>query len=295
MVKGKRRNGWERAFDIANVLFLGTIGLLALFPFAYVLSLSLSSAADVQRGSLNLVPSHPSFDAYRILFKNPDLATGLLNSIVRTALGTAMTLLATCVAAYPLAQKTLPHRSLYIRLILFTMLFSGGIVPTFLLVRGLGMIDTVWALVVPGMLTGFNVLLVKNFFEALPVSLSESASVEGAGPWTVLFRIYIPLSAPVLATVGLWMAVAHWNGWFDALLYINDDRKQPLQTFLQRVVIENSSMLTDIGGGSVAPGGFTPETVKAATVVITILPMILIYPFVQRFFTKGILLGGVKE
>ncbi|CAN5421625.1 carbohydrate ABC transporter permease [soil metagenome] len=290
-----KRSRWERAFDVANLLFLLLVGLIALYPFAYVLSLSLSSASDVQRRSLNLIPSHVSFEAYRLVFKNPDLATGLANSLLRTVLGTFLTLLVTCVAAYPLAQKNLPHRGLYIKLILFTLLFSGGIVPAFLLVRSLGMIDTIWALVVPGMLTGFNVLLVKNFFEGLPAGLAESASVEGAGPWAVLFRIYVPLSAPVLATVGLWTAVAHWNGWFDALLYINDDRKQPLQTFLQRIVIENSSMLTDMAGGSVAPGSITPESVKAATVIITILPMIAIYPFVQRFFTKGILLGGVKE
>ena len=157
------------------------------------------------------------------------------------------------------------------------------------------MINTVWALVIPGALTAFNVIVVKNFFQQVPESLLEAARMEGAGEWKILARIYVPLSKPVLATVGLWTAVSHWNQWFDAMLYITDDRKQVLQNLLQRVVIENSSRLIEMGKSTQDVSGYTPETVKAATVVITVLPMLLLYPFVQRYFTKGILLGGVKE
>jgi len=293
--RGIKRSLGEQAFDALNLIVLGLVGLLALYPFLYILTMSLSPAAEASRSSLHLFPSRISFDAYRVVFRSPDIVFGLRNSLVRTVLGTVLTLLATCVAAYPLAQRKLPNRASYLRFILFTMLFSGGTVPVFLVVRSLGLINSVWSLILPGLLTAFNVLVVKNFFEQIPASLHESATIDGASEWNTLFRIYVPLSRPVLATVALWTAVAHWNQWLDALLYITDDKKQVLQIFLQRIVVENSTMLTDMGGGSAGNGSFTPETVKAATVIITILPMIALYPFVQRHFVKGILLGGVKE
>ena len=293
-MRGGRSVG-ELAFDLGNVLFLGLLGLLALYPFVYVLSLSLSTAAEAQRQSLHLYPREISLNAYKIVFESPDILRSLWNSVVRTALGTAITLIATCVAAYPLARKDLPHRGLILFSILVTMIFSGGIVPSYMLVRGLGMVNTVWALVIPGALTAFNVIVMKNFFQQIPESLLEAARMEGAGDWRILSRIYVPLSKPVLATVGLWTAVSHWNGWFDAMLYITDDRRQVLQNLLQRVVVENSSRLVDMGKSTQDVSGYTPETVKAATVVITVLPMLLLYPFVQRYFAKGILLGGVKE
>ncbi|MDR3692266.1 MAG: carbohydrate ABC transporter permease [Fimbriimonas sp.] len=290
-----RRSVGEHAFDWANTLVLALLGLLAVYPFLYVLSISLSTAAEAQSHSLHLYPRRVSWNAYRIVFESPDILRSLWNSIVRTALGTVITVLATCVAAYPLARKELPHRSLILFLILLTMIFSGGIVPGYLLVRSLGMINTIWALVIPGALSAFNVIVVKNFFQQIPESLLEAARVEGAGEWRILFRFFIPLSKPVLATIALWTAVSHWNQWFDAMLYITDDRKQVLQNMLQRIVIENSTRLIDMGKNTHDVASYTPETVKAATVVITVLPMLILYPFVQRYFAKGIMIGGVKE
>ncbi len=221
--------------------------------------------------------------------------TGYLNSILRTVLGTSLTLLATCVAAYPLSRREMPHRSLVTFIIVFTMLFNGGMVPGYLLIKNLGLINTIGALVIPTMITAFNVIIVKNFFQSLPESLVESARIDGAGEWTILFRLYIPLSKPVLATVALWSAVAHWNAWFDALLYITDDKKQVLQTFLQRIVIESSTQMMELGITDTEVLQFTGETIKAATIIVTILPIICVYPFVQKYFVKGIMLGGVKE
>ena len=301
MVTGRKRarrpvNLGERVFDIGNTAFLGIIALLALYPFLYTLSISLSTAAEARRDSLHLFPQEVSFAAYGMLLHSPEILRGFYNSLLRTVLGTVLTVLATAIAAYPLARKQLPHRALIQFLILFTMIFSGGIVPGYLLVRNLGLINTIWALILPGLLSAFNVVIIKNFFQQIPESFHEAAQIERANEWQILFKIYMPLSTPVLATVCLWTAVAHWNQWFDAMLYITDDNKQVLQNLLQRVVIEGSTQLIDRGRtGQLSVTAYTPETLKAATVVLTILPMLILYPFVQKYFKSGILLGGVKE
>jgi putative aldouronate transport system permease protein len=285
----------ERIFNFGNLLVLGVIGLLCLYPFIYTLSISLSTATEASRQGFHLFPREISLASYKMVLTNPDIVRGYVNTLVRTLLGTALTVVACCVAAYPLARKEMPHRALMTFLIVFTMLFSGGMVPGYLLIKKLGLVNTVWALVLPGMLGAFNIVIIKNFFQSLPESLAESARMDGASEWTVLFRIYMPLSKPVLATVALWSAVGHWNAWFDALLYITDDRKQVLQTFLQRIVIESSTQLMELGVTDTSVVQFTTETIKAATIIVTILPIICVYPFVQKYFVKGILLGGVKE
>ncbi|MCX6972452.1 MAG: carbohydrate ABC transporter permease [Verrucomicrobia bacterium] len=284
----------EKLFNVANIVVLGGIALLCLYPFLYTLSLSLSSAKEASRDGLHLYPAELSLTSYQMVLTNPNILTGYINTIVRTLLGTTLTLLATCVAAYPLSRREMPHRSLITFLIVFTMLFGGGMVPSYLLMKNLGLINTIWVLVVPGMLSAFNIIIVKNYFQSLPESLTESARIDGAGEWRILFQIYLPLSKPVLATVALWSAVGHWNSWFDALLYITEDRKQVLQTFLQRIVIESSTQMMELGITD-AQMQFTSETIKAATIIITILPIIMVYPFIQRHFVKGIMLGGVKE
>ena len=289
------RTRGEKVFNVFNLTVLGLVGLMALYPFVYTISMSLSSAAEAMRASLHLYPRDVSLTSYRMVLSNPEIVTGFTNSILRTVLGTALTLFFTCLTAYPLARREMPHRSPLLFLVLFTMLFSGGIVPNYLLVKNLGLIDSVWALVLPQMLTAFNIIVVKNFFQAIPESLAESAKIDGASEFNILFRIYVPLSKPVLATIGLWTAVAHWNHWFDAMLYIASDENQVLQTFLQRIVIENSVELIEQGLVDPNITEFTPETIKAATVVVTILPMLLVYPFVQKYFVRGIMLGSVKE
>ena len=290
-----RRSTGERLFAVVNIVALGVIAGLSLYPFVFTLSMSLSSAAEANRQSLHLFPTHTSLAAYRVVLGDADMLRAMFNSVCRTALGTVLTLLATCLVAYPLSRPQFPHRGLVLFLIVFTMVFGGGIVPNYLLVRNLGLLNTVWALVLPTMLVAFNVVIVKNFFQQIPASFHEAARVEGANEWLILFKIYVPLSAPILATVGLWTAVGHWNQWFDATLYITDDHRQVLQVFLQRVVLENNTRLLDGPGQARNAGQFTPETVKAATVMLTVLPMLLVLPFVQRFFAKGMLIGGVKE
>ena len=285
----------EKIFGVFNVIFLALIAILCLYPFLYTVSISLSSAAEASRDGLHLFPREISLTSYKMVLSDPNIVNGYINSIIRTVLGTFLTVTASCIAAYPLARREMPHRALITFIIVFTMLFGGGMVPGYLLIKKLGFINTIWALVIPGMLGAFNIIIVKNFFQSLPESLIESARMDGAGEWRILFQIYIPLSKPVLATVALWSAVGHWNAWFDALLYITDDRKQVLQTFLQRIVIESGTQMMELGITDTSVLQFTGETIKAATIIVTILPIICVYPFVQKYFVKGIMLGGVKE
>jgi putative aldouronate transport system permease protein len=285
----------EKVFNVANIIALAIIGLLALYPFLYTLTMSFGTHAEAAKGGWLIIPRHLTFTSYRMVFKNPEIARGYANTIFRTLVGTLASVFATCLAAFPLSRKSMPLRGPLTFFILFTMIFSGGIVPTFLLYKSLHLYDSLLVYILPGLMTAFNIIIVKNYFQSIPDSLYESAMLDGANDWTILLKIYLPLSMPVIATIILWTAVGHWNSWFDAMLYINNDSKQVMQTFLQRIVIQSDVSM--IQRGLVHPDvtKFTPETIKAATVIITILPILLLYPFVQRYFLKGIMLGSVKE
>lgn len=285
----------EKAFNIFNMIVLAFVGLIALYPFLYTLSISLSTQAEAMSGGLHLYPRHLSFMSYVMVFKNPEIAQGYFNTIFRTIIGTLASVFATCLAAFPLSRKSLPLRGSLTFFILFTMLFGGGLIPTFLLIKQLHLYDNLLVYIIPGLLGAFNIIIVKNFFQSIPDSLYESAMLDGASDWTILTKIYIPLSTPVLATVLLWTAVGHWNSWFDAMIYISSDTRQVMQIFLQRIVIESNVDLIQRGLVNPDVTKFTPETIKAATVIITILPILLLYPFVQRYFIKGIMIGSVKE
>lgn len=250
--------------------------------------------ADVARGGILVIPREMTSLAYEMVLADEGVRRGFLNAIVRTVLGTVATLIMTSLIAYPLSRSQMPFRRQITFYIIFTMLFSGGIVPRFIVVQSLGLVDTIWALVLPVMLTAFNVIILKNFFQQIPASYEEAARIDGAGDLTILFRIFIPLSKPALATIGLWTCVFHWNSWFDAMLYITSEDKQVMQIFVQRVVIENSvkDMKFGVEGDQ---SMYSPDALKAATVVVTVLPILLLYPLLQRYFIKGITLGGIKE
>jgi len=284
----------ELAFNVVNVLVLGVLAFSTLYPFVYVLSMSLSTQAEALRAGFHLVPHEVTLTAYRMVFSNPDILTGYLNTLFRTIVGTVLTVTLSCMCAYPLARKDMPHRSMFTFLVVFTMLFHGGLVPTYLLIKNVGLLNNRWVYILPMCVQAFNVIIIKNFFQDIPESLAESAAIDGAGEWRTLFQIYMPLSKPVLATVSLWSAVAHWNSWFDGLIYITDDRKQVLQIFLRRIVVESNTLLLEKGIVNPDMTQFTPETLKAATIIVTIVPILLLYPFLQKYFVKGIMLGGVK-
>ena len=289
------RSRAERAFDWFNVTALAVVGLLALYPFVYVVLLSFSTAADVARGGLLVLPTDFSLGSYDMIFHDPWFLRGFGNSLVRTVLGVAATLLMTSLAAYPLSRPNLPWRRQIVFYILFTMLFSGGLVPKYLLLKNLGLIDNRLVLVLPLMLTAFNIIILKNFFQQIPPSYEEAARMDGASDFVILFRIFLPLSKPALATIALWTAVIHWNAWFDAMIFITSNEKQVVQIFLQRIVIENSVKDMQFGTPNFNEQLYTPDALKAAVTVVTVLPILAVYPFVQRYFVKGITLGGIKE
>ncbi|MCE5278462.1 MAG: carbohydrate ABC transporter permease [Planctomycetaceae bacterium] len=233
--------------------------------------------------------------SYIMVFRNNEILWAYLVTIARTVIGTVLTVLATALAAYPLSRSNMPWRKSLTFFILFTMIFSGGLVPMYMLIKSVGLMDNFMVYIIPGLLGAFNIIVVKNFFQSIPESLAESARIDGASELGVLMRVYIPLSKPVLATVALWTAVGHWNAWFDGMLYVFSNKLQILQILLRRIVIENSTQLIEKGLINPDQLSFAPDTIKAATVIVTILPVLLVYPFLQKYFVKGIMLGGVKE
>lgn len=296
-----RRSKGEKVFGLFNVVLLGVLGLLTLYPFLYTVSMSVSTQAEASKSDglegLHVVPNpdEMTLASYEAVFNNPNLWVGYGNTVFRTVVGTLATLVVTCMAAYPLSRKEMPHRGALTFLVLFTMIFTGGLVPLFLLITGIGLYNSLLVYILPILLTAFNVIVVKNFFQSLPDSIYEAATIDGASEWRILFGIFMPLSKPVLATITLWTAVIHWNMWFDAMIYVDDNSKQVMQTFLQRIVIEGNTEL--IEKGLINPDdvkGFNQQTIKSATTVVTILPILVLYPFVQKYFVKGILLGSVK-
>ncbi|WP_420110555.1 carbohydrate ABC transporter permease [Pseudactinotalea sp.] len=238
--RGPRRTPGDRAIDVVIAAGLVLLTLATLYPFYYSVVVSLSTPAAVLQPGLHLWPQEFSLESYRIILSDSGIFGAYRNTIVRTVVATALALILTAMVAYPLAQPEFPHRRLLNFLLVFSMLFSGGFIAMYLLVRNLGMLDTLWALVLPGAVGAFNVIILRNFFQAIPRELIDSARIDGAGEMRILTRIVLPISKPALAVVALWVALANWNAWFDALLYISDPDKQFLQKYFARGILLGS-------------------------------------------------------
>lgn len=234
-----------------------------------------------------------TFGAYKVIFHSSNIWIGFRNSIIRTAFGTVLALFVYSLTAYPLSKAKFPGVKLFTFLFVFTMLFDGGVIPNYILIRRLGLMNTRLALIVQGVVSTFNIIIIRNFFKSIPESLEESAKLDGAGDFTIFFRIILPLSTAVLATVGLWVAVWHWNSWFDAMLYITNKSKQVLQIILREILIQNSGeMMNDVRKSQSLE--FQLVQIQAAVIIVSVVPVMMIYPFIQKHFTKGIMLGSVK-
>jgi len=287
------RTPGQWAVDVGIVVVLTALALATLYPFLYELTISLSSTAETQQAGLHILPRHPTFAAWQAVLHSSGIVRAYGNTILRTVAGTAISLVLTAMMAYPLAQRTFPHRRSINFLLLLSLLFSGGFIPLFLLVKNIGLLDSRWSLILPGAVGAMNVILMRNFFQAIPAELTEAARVDGASEMRILFRIVLPLSKPVLAVIGLWTALANWNAWFDALLYINDPNKQVLQMFIRNTVVtQQDPLLTGIDTTLQQPP--SGQSLGAAAVMIATLPIIALYPFLQKYFAQGILLGSVK-
>lgn len=279
-------------FDIANNIAMGLVIMTIVYPFLHVLSVSLSDSGHVLQHTVSFYPKGFTFKSYELIFSNNRLVRALFNSFKYVTLGTAINMTLTTIFAYPLSKNQLMFNKFFKLMVVFTMLFSAGLIPKYLLVTSLGMIDTIWAIVIPDAIGTFNLLIVMTYFKHIPNEIEESVDMDGGSVYTKLFRIVIPLSKPTLAAIMLFYIVHHWNSFFDALIYLMDEKKWPLTMILREMIIQSN-----INNEDMDPELFvrsTPQGIKYAVIFVSVLPMMMIYPFMQKYFVKGIMIGGVK-
>ena len=276
-------------FDVCNMLFMTLFSLTILFPFWHLLIISIESPKFATSSGLHLWPKAVSGANYREVFFNRYIWTGYKNTLIRTVSGTAVQLFFTALAGYALSKKYFPNRSLWTLFIVFTMFFSGGLIPSYMLIRTLKLFDTYAVMVLPGLIGAYNLVLMRNFFISLPEELEESCMIDGAGRFTIFFRIVVPISMPIIATIGLWLAVGHWNAWFDVLLYVRNTDMFTLQIILRRIIQTGTDEMLDMNEVQASTEG-----VKAATIFVATLPILCVYPFIQKYFVKGVMVGSLK-
>lgn len=277
----------SRLFDAFNVVVMLLLAAVMLYPMLYVFSASISDNALVASGQVLLWPRRITWIAYEQLVARSELWTSYWNTIRYTAVFVMLTLLATAAMAYPLSKRWLPGRRTILLLAAFTLLFSGGIIPTFLVVQKLGLLDSIWAIVLPPLISTWYLFIMRTFFEAMPEELEDAARIDGCGPLQVLLRIVMPLSMPVMVTIGLFSAVNQWNSFFDALIYLNDRGRYPLQLMLRNILIAGETVQ---GEGDLSH----LETTKYAMIMLATVPILCVYPFTQKYFVQGAMIGGIK-
>lgn len=286
-----------KLFLIGNHLFLTLLTLVCMFPVVNVLAVSFSSSTAAGAGLVTFWPVEFTLQSYRFVLQSGEFVRAFLNSVVRVALGVSLSAALTVLVAYPLSKESrdFPQRTLYAWIFVFTMLFSGGVIPTYLVIKELRLLDTIWSLVLPSGVQVFNILLMLNFFRGLPKELEEASLIDGASHLTTLIRVYLPISLPSLATILLFTLVMHWNSWFDGMLYMNHTDKYPLATYLQSILNKTSIPQTDLTLEQVQLlQSVSSRTIRAAQIFIAALPILALYPFLQKYFVKGLVMGSVK-
>lgn len=287
-----RLSSGEKWFAAVNYGLLAAFALLALAPFVHVLAQSFSSYRAIMSGEVVFWPVEFTLHAYGEVLRDDAFVRSFAVSVQRTVVGTAVNVLLTCLLAYPLSKPYIQGRGLVLFLIVFTMIFSGGMIPTYLIVKSLGLLNSFWAYIIPGAIGAFNVIIMKNFFQSVPAELEESARMDGCGNLAILFRIVIPLSMPAIATIALFHAVGHWNAFFDAVLYVTQKELYPLQVYLRNLFQFNQ---TDIHlNDALEQQLLALESLKGAALITSTVPILIVYPFLQKYFVKGIMLGSVK-
>lgn len=288
----------RKVFNVLNIIILSSVTLICVLPFVHLLAVSLSSSTATASGDVGLIPVDFGLESYEYLLQKQEFFRSMGVTVVRVVIGTVFGMALTILTAYPLSKETLrfKRRPLYVCFFAFTMFFGGGMIPTYMVINQLELIDTIWALVLPTAMNVWNVILLLNFFRQIPKELEEAALLDGANQLYILGKVYLPISLPSLATVLLFTIVSHWNAWFDGVLYINTTSKYPLQTYLSTIILDTNAMNNQM---------MTPEqmelmerlgnlNLQAAQVFVGALPILLVYPFLQRFFIKGIVVGSVK-
>ena len=285
----------DRVFDSFNLLFMLGLIVVMLYPMLNVLAVSLSSPSNIQKGLVNWLPKDLNTDGYRYVLTQPWLMIGYRNSVLYALGSVICVLVLTSLVAYPLTYNKFPLKKFITFYLAITMFVGGGLIPTYLLMKSIGLYNNPLALILPGSVGAGTVFVFRTFMQNLPGDMRESAYMDGANDFTIWWRIYIPLSKPLFATYGLFTAVGSWNSWFGALLYIQDEKMYPIQLYLRRIVVQQSvgSIKSDFGA-MLVEGRVSPENIQMATIIVVMLPILFIYPFVQKYFIKGVMIGAIK-
>ena len=290
MKKSKSR----KIFEVFNVTLMIVLAALTLYPIINQLAVSLSSNTGILTGDITIFPKDFSLGTYKGLLGEAKFWINYKNTIIYTVVGTAISLFMTTICAYALSKKRLVGRTVLLRLIVFTMFFGGGLIPYYNLIKNLNMLDTIWALVLPGAIAPYNILLMKTYFEGLPDELEEAASIDGLSQFGYFWRMALPVSKPILATMTLFMSVSYWNDWFSALIYMNDGSKYPVTLYLRNIMM-GATMASQTGQTiDASTVQSIPEGVQAASMILVIIPILCVYPFVQKHFVKGVMIGSIK-
>ena len=291
-----RQSRGDKIFNVINGLLIAVVLIMIIYPLWFVIIASVSDPAKVLGGQVILMPRKFTLEGYRMVFRDPMIMTGYRNTLFYTVTGTAINLVMTILAAYPLSRKDWVGRGFFMGVLMFTMFFSGGIIPTYLMMNSLGMINTVWAMILPGAVSVYNTIIMRTFFvNSIPPELQEAAQVDGCSNTRLLLQIVLPLSKQILAVMVLFYGVAYWNAFFNALIYLTESKRYPLQLVLRSILIQNTAsqdMLGDLD--TMGSRVMMAETIKYALIIVSTLPMMILYPFLQRFFEKGVMVGAVK-
>lgn len=287
----------DRIFNSVNHILLVIFLMAVIYPFIYIVSCSFSSGNALMTGQVKLLPVEPTLLSYKTVFSYRPIWTGYLNSIIYMVTGTLVSVVLTIMASYPLSRNDIKGKKIFMGYFLFTMMFNGGLVPTYLLIRQLKMTDTIWAIILPTALSAYNVIVTRTYYKQnIPSELLEASKIDGCDDYKFLLKIVLPLSKPIIAVLSLWVAVALWNSYFSALIYLNSEEKYPLQLVLRGILIMGTADFTNSG---VDPeirlrSQYLGEMLKYGTIVISSLPLMLLYPFIQKYFVKGVMIGSVK-
>ncbi|MFC5403460.1 carbohydrate ABC transporter permease [Cohnella soli] len=291
-----RESGSDRVFTIVNYIVLALVLVAVMYPLIYVVSASFSSSYAVLSGKVWLWPVDPSLDGYKAVFKNKNIITGFQNTLFYTIAGTLVNVVMTVLAAYPLSRRDFRGRNGFMLMFAFTMMFSGGLIPTYFVVKNLHMIDTVWAMLIPTALSVWNVIIMRTYFQTtIPHELLEASQLDGCNDFRFLVKIVVPLSGPIIAVIALFYAVGHWNQYFNAMIYLKDPHLYPMQLILRDILVQNEvkiDMLGDVKSAAARQG--LRELLKYSLIVVSSVPLLIVYPFVQKFFVKGVMIGSLK-
>ena len=282
----------DQVFLAVLLVISAFILVIELYPLIFVVSASFSDSDAISLGRVYLLPVNPSLDGYRMLLKEKDILTGFKNSVIYLAVGTTVNMLLTMLLAFPLSRREMPGRNIITFFVALTMYVSGGLIPTYLMVSNLGMVDTLWGIIVPNAISTTNMIIMRTYFQnSIPESLYEAATLDGSIYTKYLLRVVLPLSMPIVAVIGLYYGVGHWNNYFDALIYLRSTEKQSLQLVLRNILLANQ---VNSGDGSYSEASKLGVTIKYSVIVFSCIPMMIAYPFVQRFFIKGVMIGAIK-